>query len=170
VTIPPSRTPTDPGIHQADRSAEILLALTGLTKAIEESGQKRSWLERNQALTIAIVGAIFVVFQFAGQHYFQASVGQYIDPRLRKTEERLEAVEGKAESNRISNNVDHLTLRQNDADLAVYVLSTERHDRRLLERVARKLRVELEDHPETLSEAEDRVKAVRDGARAPRLN
>jgi hypothetical protein len=163
----PAAKPQFPAPGEDFGSTEsVVRAVHALTTVIAaENGKKKVWVERNPTMFVTAMMAIFAVLSFAGQGYFQKQVGQYIDPVIERTDERMRQVEAKAAVDRHENDDVHMLLRQNDADLAVYMLEGDRYDRHLLERVAKKLRVKPEDRPEALDEAEDRVRTVRDSAR-----
>lgn len=158
-----TRTPTDP---QMDPVTEFLDAVNTLQAALKTAnGQKKNWIEKNPTLSVAILGAVFAAFQVVGQSYFQANVGKYIEPAMAETKGKLGALEQSFRDEKQATRAVQKTLIQHDADLAIYMLEGDRYDRALLEKVAKKLKVGREERPGELSEAEERVKDVRDGAR-----
>jgi hypothetical protein len=152
------RMPVPPSVIEAVHALTTVLAA--------ENGKKKIWVEKNPTIFVTLVLGVFAVFSFAGQGYFQKQVAAVLDPVIERTEGKVGAIEAAAATDRDTNNDAHMQLRQNDADLAVYMLEGDRYDRQLLELVAKKLRVKPEKRPPALGEAEERVRAVRD---APRL-
>lgn len=149
-----------------DRLEQTTRAIEGLTDVLSDNiARKRSWFERYPTWGVFLAGVVIVLTQFVAQRYLQDNVTKAMEPIQKATNEKIQIFEHEASKAQTINATEHLMLRQNDADLATYMIEGDRYDRAMLESVAGKLRVKPKKRPAALNEAEKRVLDVRDRAR-----
>jgi hypothetical protein len=139
-----------------------------ISDALEAAnGRRPSWLSRHQAVTVAVVGAVIGAVSWAVGQWGRDAILEVQAPIDAAQDERARSIAADLDVEVEQREADSARLRQNDIDLVDYLRESDRYDRAMLERIAKKVRVRDDELPDRkqLERAGERLDAIKERGR-----